>query len=305
MPIEKSEYIWFNGTFVPWDEAKTHVLDHGLHYGSGVFEGIRAYETKDGNSAIFRLKEHVERMFRSARVLGMTIPYSKEKVRETIVETIRKNGLRESYIRPLVWYGYGELGVHALNLTVNVVVAAWRWGKYLGKEGVRAKISTWIRNNPNSLPNEAKIAGSYVNATLATNEARIAGYDEAIMLDYRGFISEGPGENLFIVENGRLLTPPTSASILPGITRDTVMTLARDLGYEIKEIDINRSKLYNADEAFFTGTAAEVVPIHEVDDRKIGNGKTGPITKRIQDEFFAVVRGERRQYRHWLTYVYE
>jgi len=305
MPIEKSEYIWFNGVFVPWDEAKTHVLDHGLHYGSGVFEGIRAYETKDGNSAVFRLKEHVERMFRSARVLGMMIPYNEVKVREAIAETIRKNGLKDAYIRPLVWYGYGELGVHARNLTVNVVVATWRWGKYLGKEGVRTKISTWIRNNPNSFPNEAKITGSYVNATLATNEARIMGYDEAIMLDYRGFVSEGPGENLFIVENGRLLTPPTSASILPGITRDTVMVLARDLGYEIKEIDINRNKLYNADEAFFTGTAAEVIPIHEVDDRKIGSGKTGSITKRIQDEFFAVARGGRQQYKHWLTYDYE
>jgi len=305
LPIEKSEYIWFNGTFVSWDEAKTHVLDHGLHYGSGVFEGIRAYETKDGNSAVFRLKEHVQRMFRSARVLGMMIPYSEEKVREAVVETIRKNGLKDSYIRPLVWYGYGELGVHARNLPVNVVVAAWRWGKYLGKEGIRTKISTWIRNNPNSFPNEAKITGSYVNATLATNEVRIAGYDEAIMLDYRGFISEGPGENLFIVEKGRLLTPPISASILPGITRDTVMVLARDLGYEIREVDIHRSKLYNADEAFFTGTAAEVVPICEVDDRKIGSGKTEPITKRIQDEFFAVVRGKRQQYKHWLTYVYE
>jgi len=305
MPIEKSEYIWFNGTFVSWDEAKTHVLDHGLHYGSGVFEGIRAYETKDGNSAIFRLKEHVERMFRSARVLGMMIPYSEEKVREAIAETIRKNGLKDAYIRPLAWYGYGELGVHARNLTVNAVVATWRWGKYLGKEGVRTKISTWIRNNPNSFPNEAKITGGYVNATLATNEARIMGYDEAIMLDYRGFVSEGPGENLFIVENGGLLTPPISASILPGITRDTVMVLARDLGYEIKEVDMNRNKLYNADEAFFTGTAAEVIPIYEVDDRKIGSGKTGPITKRIQEEFFAVVRGGRRQYKHWLTYVYE
>lgn len=305
MPIEKSGYIWFNGMFVSWDEAKTHVLDHGLHYGSGVFEGIRSYETKDGNSAVFRLKEHVKRMFGSAKVLGMVIPYREEKVMETIVETIRKNGLKESYIRPLVWHGYGELGLRSRDLAVNVVVAAWRWGRYLGKEGVRTKISTWIRNNPNSLPSEAKITGGYANATLATNEARIAGYDEAIMLDHRGFISEGPGENLFIVENRRLLTPPISASILPGITRDTVMVLARDLGYEIKEININRSELYNADEAFFTGTAAEVVPIYEVDDRKMGSGKTGPITKRIQDEYIAVVRGERPQYKHWLTYVYK
>ncbi len=304
MSIEKSEFIWFNGTFVPWDEAKTHILDHGLHYGSGVFEGIRAYETKDGNSAIFRLKDHVERMFRSTKLLGLNIPYSKEKVMEAIVETIRKNGLKEAYIRPLGWSGYGELGVHALHKNINVAVAAWKWEKYLGKGGVRTKISTWIRNNPNSFPNEAKITGGYVNAMLATNEARIAGYDEAIMLDHRGFISEGPGENIFVIEKGRLLTPPTIASILPGITRETVMVLAQHLGYEINEIDINRSNLYNADEAFFTGTAAEVVPIHEVDDRKIGNGKKGPITKKIQDEFFAVVRGEKSPYKHWLTYVY-
>jgi len=305
MSIEKSEYIWFNGIFESWDKAKTHVLDHGLHYGTGIFEGIRAYETKDGNSVVFRLEEHVERMFRSAKMLGITIPYNEEKVKEVIVETVRKNGLRESYIRPLVWYGYRELGLHARDLPVNVIVATWRWENYLKKEGVRAKISTWVRNNPNSFPNEAKIAGSYVNAILATNEARAAGYDEAIMLDHRGFVSEGPGENLFIAENGKLLSPPLSASILPGITRDTVMVLARDLGYEVKEIDINRSRLYNADEAFFTGTAAEVVPICEVDDRKIGSGKIGPITRRIQDEFLAVVKGERQQYKHWLTYVYQ
>jgi len=290
---------------VPWDDAKTHVLDHGLHYGTGVFEGIRAYEAEDGNSVVFRLEEHVGRMFRSARIMGMAIPYGKEKVEKVIVETVRKNKLKECYIRPLAWYGYKGLGLHAIGLPVNVMVAAWKWEKYLEKESVRAKISTWVRNNPNSFPNEAKITGSYVNAILAINEARVLGYDEAIMLDYRGFVSEGSGENLFIVENGNIFTPPVSASILPGITRNTAIVLARDLGYEVEEVDINRSRLYNADEAFFTGTAAEVTPIYEIDDKKIGNGKTGPITKRIQEEYFATVRGKRQRYKHWLTYVYE
>jgi len=291
--------------FVPWDDAKTHVLDHGLHYGTGVFEGIRAYETEDSNSVVFRLEEHVGRMFRSARMMGITIPYSKEEIKEVIVEIVRKNKLKECYIRPLVWYGYKGLGLHAGGLPVNVMVAAWKWGKYLEKEGVRAKISTWTRNNPNSFPNEAKITGSYVNAILAINEARILGYDEAIMLDYRGFVSEGSGENLFIVEDGNILTPPVSASILLGITRSSVIVLARDLGYEVQEVDMNRSRLYNADEAFFTGTAAEVTPIYEIDDKKIGDGKTGPITKRIQEEYFATVGGKRQNYKQWLTNVYE
>ena len=308
MSIEKSEYIWLNGKFVPWEEAKTHVLDHGIHYGTGIFEGIRVYKTQDGNSAVFRLEEHVERLFTSAGIMRMTIPYEKEKIMETIVETVRKNKLKECYIRPLVWYGYGEIGVYVHNPSVNVMVAGWEWGKYLGKEtqeeGVRAKISTWIRNDPNAFPNEAKITGSYVNAVLAAQEVRALGYDEAIMLDHRGFISEGPGENIFIIKNGELLTPPLCASVLPGVTRATVTVLAQDLGYKVKEIDITRSGLYNADEAFFTGTAAEVTPIREVDDRKIGSGKAGPITKRIQEEYFATVSGKRQHYKRWLKYVY-
>ncbi len=303
--IEKSEYIWLNGKYVPWDEAKTHVLDHGLHYGTGVFEGIRAYKTQEGNTAVFMLDEHVERLIKSAKALRMSLPYGKEEIKGTIAETIRKNRLEECYIRPLAWYGYRELGLRAKDLPVNFMVAVWRWGKYLGKEGVRAKISTWIRNSPNSFPNEAKICGSYVNAVFASEEARNAGYDEAVMLDHRGFIAEGPGENLFIVEKEGLLTPPLYVSILPGITRDAVITLAQDLGYETIETDITRSRLYNADEAFFTGTAAEVTPIYEVDDKKIGGGKTGPVTKRIQDEYFAVTRGKRKKYNQWLTYVYK
>jgi len=305
MPIEESKYIWFNGKLVPWAETKTHVLDHALHYGTGVFEGIRAYETHDGNTAIFRLEEHVERLIRSAKALRMSLPYSKKKLMEIIVETVRENKLKECYIRPLAWYSYKEMGLHAQDLPVSFIVAVWRWGKYLAKEGLRTKISTWTRNHPNSFPNEAKITGGYVNSILAVEEARAAGYDEAILLDHRGFVSEGPGENLFTVEEGVLMTPPLHASILPGITRKTVMTLARDLGYEVRESDINRSRLYNADEAFFTGTAAEVTPIWEVDDRKIGDGKTGPVTGKIRDEYYAVVRGKRQQYNRWLTYVYK
>lgn len=304
VPIERSELIWLNGKYVPWDEAKTHVLDHGLHYGTGVFEGIRAYETHDGHSAVFRLKEHVERLFRSAEMLGIAIPSSQDEVEKTIIQTIAKNRLKECYIRPLVWYGFKELGLHASDLPVNVMIAVWRWGKYLGEGGIRAKISTWIRNSPNSFPNEAKICGGYVNSVLAVEEARQAGYDEAIFLDQRGFISEGPGENLFIVKDGRLLTPPPEAAILPGITRDTTITLAQDAGRRVIETNITRNQLYNADEAFFTGTAAEVTPIYEVDDRKIGNGGTGPITEWVQREYLAVVRGTRQQYRHWLAYVY-
>jgi len=309
MSLGKSDWIWLNGQFVPWDEAKTHVLDHGIHYGTGIFEGIRTYKTQDGNSAIFRLEGHVERMFKSAEIIQMKIPYEQKKIEEVIVEAVRKNKLTECYIRPLVWFGYGEIGVYVRNPPVNVMVAAWEWGKYLGKEaleeGIRTKISTWIRNNPNAFPSQIKNTGSYLNAVLAAREVRAMGYNEAIMLDHRGFISEGPGENIFIVENEVLLTPPLHASILPGITRDTVITLAQDLDYEVKETDITRSRLYNADEAFFTGTAAEVTPIREVDDRRIGSGKRGPVTERIQEEYLATVRGERQQYKCWLTYVYE
>ena len=304
VPIGRSEFIWLNGKYVPWDEAKTHVLDHGLHYGTGVFEGIRAYETHDGHSAVFRLKEHVERLFRSAEMLSIVIPYSQDDVRKTIIQTVAKNKLNECYITPLVWYGFRELGLHARDLPVNVMVAVWRWGRYLGERGVRTKISTWIRNSPNSFPNEAKICGGYVNSVLAVEEARAAGYDEAIFLDQRGFISEGPGENLFIVEDGRLLTPPPEAAILPGITRDTVTALARAEGHEVVEANFTRNQLYNADEAFFTGTAAEVTPIYEVDNKKIGNGKTGPITEWIQREYLAVVTGTKQQYEHWLAQVY-
>jgi len=308
MSIKKSSYIWIDGSFVPWDEARTHVLDHAIHYGTGVFEGIKAYETSDGNSAIFRLKDHVKRLFASAKTLRMEAPYGENEIEKVIIKTLRKNSLKECYIRPLMWYGYGTLGL-MLESPVRVMVAAWEWGAYLGREaqevGVRAKISTWMRNSPNSLPSEAKTCGGYVNSVLAVKEAKAAGYDEAILLDHRGYVSEGSGENIFIVRNGVILTPPLHASILPGISRDTAITLLRNLGYTVHEVDITRNMLYNADEAFFTGTAAEVTPIREVDNRKIGDGKPGPITKRIQKEYFSTVRGKKKEYKHWLTYVYE
>jgi branched-chain amino acid aminotransferase len=303
--MEKSKYIWLNGEFVVWDDAKTHVLDHGLHYGTGVFEGIRTYELSNGNSAIFKLEEHVQRLFRSARALKMEIPYKPEEVEEVIVTTVRKNELKECYIRPLVWYGFKELGLRAQGLPTNIMIAVWKWGKYLGAEGIKARISTWTRNHPNSFPNEAKIVGGYVNSFLASIEARTSGYDEAILLDHRGFISEGPGENIFLVEKGKLLTPPLHASSLPGITRDVVMILAYDLGYAVIETDITKGRLYNCEEAFFTGTAAEITPIYEVDDRKIGIGTIGSITKRIRDLFYEVVKGERSEYTNWLTPVYK
>jgi branched-chain amino acid aminotransferase len=303
--MEESDYIWLNGKFVPWKSAKTHVLDHGLHYGTGVFEGIRAYEVDNGNSAIFRLTDHVKRMIRSAKMIRLEIPFDEKEVSEIITNTIRKNELRECYIRPLAWYGFKELGLRAKGLPVNFMVAVWEWGKYLGEEGVKAKIATWKRNSPNSFPNDAKITGGYVNSFLASVEVRNMGYDEAIMLDHRGFISEGPGENLFIVEGETIITPPLSASILGGITRDTIMKIAGYLGYQVIETDITRNRLYNAEEAFFTGTAAEVTPIIEVDDKKIGEETKGSVTKAIRNEFFEIVKGKKEDCFHWLTFVYE
>jgi branched-chain amino acid aminotransferase len=303
VPIVKSEFIWFNDKFVNWDEAKTHVLDHGLHYGTGVFEGIRAYKTLDDNSAVFRLEDHVERLFRSAQMLRILIPYSKKDIRKIIINTVKKNTLKECYITPLVWCGFKELGLHAVGMPINFMVAVWGWGRYLGKGGVRTKISTWIRNNPNSFPSQAKICGGYVNSVFAVLESRALGYDEAIFLDHRGFVSEGPGENIFLVSQGKIFTPPIEASILNGITRDTVITFAQNKGYEVFEANITRNQLYNAEEAFFTGTAAEITPIYEVDDIQIGNGVTGQVTKFIQEEYLSIVRGERQQYTHWLTKI--
>lgn len=306
MPITPVERIWMDGDLVDWAEARVHVLSHALHYGSGVFEGIRCYETKSG-PAVWHLDEHIKRLFRSAKLYHLEIPYSAEALSEAVKDTIRTNGLAACYIRPLVLRGYGEMGVNPLNAPVNVVVAVWPWGAYLGEQaleqGVRVKISSWRRNDQNSLPAGAKATGQYINGVLAKVESLKAGYDETIMLNQQGFITDGSGENVFVVRHGVLYTPPTSAGCLDGITRATVMTMAGDLGYEVREENLVRTDLYNADEAFFTGTAAEVTPIREVDDRTVGEGTRGPVTKEIQGTFFAATKGEMERYASWLTPV--
>ena len=306
VPITPVERIWVDGELVDWSEARFHVLSHALHYGSGVFEGIRCYETVRG-PAVWHLDEHLKRLFRSAKLYHMEIPYALEALAEAIKETIRGNGLSSCYIRPLAFRGYGEMGVNPLHAPVNVVIAVWPWGAYLGEEaleqGVRVKISSWKRNDQNSLPAAAKATGQYINSVLAKVESLKAGYDEAIMLNQQGYVTDGSGENVFVVRNGVLSTPPVSAGCLDGITRASVMRMARDLGYEVREENLVRTDLYHADEAFFTGTAAEVTPIREVDDRVIGEGHRGPITKEIQSTFFAATKGELERDADWLTPV--
>jgi branched-chain amino acid aminotransferase len=306
VPITPVEKIWMDGELVDWAEARFHVLSHALHYGSGVFEGIRCYDTVRG-PAVWHLDEHLRRLFRSAKLYHLEIPYSLDALAEAIKDTIRANGLRSCYIRPLAFRGYGEMGVNPLQAPVNVVIAVWPWGAYLGEEalerGVRVKISSWKRNDQNSLPASAKATGQYINSVLAKVESLKAGYDEAIMLNQQGYVTDGSGENVFVVRGGVLVTPPVSAGCLDGITRASVMRMARDLGYEVREENLVRTDLYNADEAFFTGTAAEVTPIREVDDRVIGEGHRGPITKEIQSTFFAATKGELERYADWLTPV--
>lgn len=304
MPITPSTQIWMDGELVAWDEARIHVLTHTLHYGNGVFEGIRAYETDDG-PGIFRLQEHIERLFRSAKIFMLDIPFTVEEIIEATIETVRVNNLRSCYIRPLVYLGYGEMGLNPLQCKVNVSIAVWPWGAYLGDEGtangVRMKISSWQRHDPNAMPPAAKGTGMYINSQMAKVEAVKAGYDEAILLSPQGFVSECTGENLFCVRGGVITTPPISAGALEGITQDSVMTIARDLGYEARFGDLLRSDLYVADEAFLTGTAAEVVPIRSVDDREIGD--PGPMTKAIQSTYMAAVRGQDERYKDWVHHV--
>ena len=306
MPITEVEKIWMDGELVDWRDAKIHVLSHAVHYGSGVFEGIRAYETKRG-AAVWHLDEHLKRLFRSAKLYHMDIPYSMDAIGDAIKELIRANGLNACYIRPVVLRGLGELGVNPLTSPINVFIAVWPWGAYLGEDalenGVRIKISSWRRNSQNALPSSAKATGQYINGVLAKMESLKAGYDEAVMLNEQGHITDGSGENVFIVRDGTLTTPPISAGCLDGITRGSVMAIARDLGYEVDEVDLVRTDLYNADECFFTGTAAEITPIREVDDRIVGEGHRGPVTKELQGAFFAATKGETEKYADWLTYV--
>ncbi len=304
MPLDKVEKIWMDGELVDWDDANVHILTHSLHYGSGVFEGIRAYETPQG-AAVFRLTDHIERLHRSARLVMIDIPYSVEQLVDATKELIRVNGLSSCYIRPLAYYGYGEMGLNPLTSDVNVSIAVWPWGTYLGdegiKNGVRMKISSWRRHDNAIVPTAAKATGFYINSILAKVEAIKAGYDEAIMLNMAGQVSECTGENIFIVRDGVITTPGLSSGALEGITRDSVVTIARDLGYDVVEAPVSRSDLYVADEAFLSGTAAEVVPIREVDDREIG--KPGEITRKIQETYFATVVGEVDQYKEWLEHV--
>ena len=308
MPITPTEKIWMDGELVDWADAKVHVLTHTMHYGSGVFEGIRAYPTSSG-VAVFRLGDHIRRLFASAKVFMIDIPFTVDEIVDATRQVVRVNGLDQGcYIRPLVYLGYGEMGLNPIPCPVNVSIAAWPWGTYLGDDGVAngvsTKISSWRRHDPNAVPTAAKGTGMYVNSSLAKVEALKAGYDEAILLSPDGKVSECTGENIFIVQRGRLITPSTSDSgALFGITQQSVETMARDLGYGVSYEPIIRTDLYSADEAFLTGTAAEIVPIRAVDDRPVGSGKPGPITQKLQQTYFATVRGEVDQYKDWLDYV--
>jgi len=304
--VEKAETIWMNGEFVAWDDAKVHVLSHGLHYGTGVFEGIRAYDT-DRGTAVFRHREHLERLAKSAELYYLEIPYSVEELREATNELIRRNGLASCYIRPLAYRGYGEMGLFAKSSPVDVTIATWPWGAYLGEEsklkGIRAKVSSWRRISPAGLIPHAKASGQYLNSILAKTESANAGYDEAILLDERGMVCEGSGENIFVIREGQILTPPHTASILDGISRKSVIQVARDLGFTVVERDISRSELYLAEEIFLTGTAAELVPVREIDDH--GISCPGEITRAIQAKYEDALHGRAPEYAEWLDPVDE
>lgn len=302
---DRDGLIWLDGEFVPWRDAKVHVLTHTLHYGMGCFEGVRAYNTDDG-TAIFRLHEHTNRLFRSAKILGMKMPYDKETVNEAQKAAVRENKLESAYIRPMAFYGSEGMGIRADNLNVHLMVAAWHWGSYLGEEnmtrGIRIKTSSFTRHHVNVTMCKAKANGNYMNSMMALQEAVSCGYDEALMLDANGFVTEGSGENFFMVRDGVLYTPELT-SALEGITRDTVIRLANDIGVKVVEKRITRDEVYIADEAFFTGTAAEVTPIRELDDRPIGDGTRGPITTQLQSLYFDQVEGRSAYYRDWNTFV--
>ena len=303
---EDQSRIWFNGKTVPWNEANVHVLTHTLHYGLGAFEGIRAYKCSNGKSAVLKLTEHMERLYASAHVAGIEIPYSVETLSNAAIDLLRENGLDEAYIRPIVFIGDGKKGILPGDNAINVAIAVWPWGTYLGNDaianGIRAKISSYTRMQVNSYMTKAKICGNYVNSVMARQEAADLGFDEAILLDSEGYVAEGSGENIFIVRNGILKTPPLT-SILEGITRKCVLDLAADEGIAVKEQRFTRDELYIADEAFFTGTAAEVTPIREVDGKKIGSGSPGEITKTLQKRYFDVIKGEDARFSHWLDYI--
>ncbi|MBI5408675.1 MAG: branched-chain amino acid transaminase [Nitrospirae bacterium] len=303
--LNESKFIWMDGKFIKWADANVHILTHTLHYGTGAFEGIRCYKTKSG-SAVFRLKEHVDRLFHSCHILKIDPPFSRKEISRAIIDTIKINGLKECYIRPLVYIGYGAMGLYPKENPIKAAIAVWPWGAYLGedgiKNGIRAKISSFARQHPNSGMTKSKTCGDYVNSTLAKREALACGYEEALLLDTAGFVSEGTGQNIFIVRNGALITPPLP-SILEGITRGSIIEMAAKLKTVCRETNFTRDEIYIADEVFLTGTAAEVTPVREVDGRSIGSGKPGPMTKKLQSLFFKVVKGEVKAYKSWLTYI--
>jgi len=302
--VEKAKKIWMDGKLVNWDEANVHILTHSLHYGMAVFEGIRCYRCDDGRSAVFRLKEHTDRLFDSAHIAQMEIPFSKDEINNAIIELLKANDLKECYIRPIAFLSYGSMGLFPKENPVKVAIAAWQWGAYLGEEGIkkgiRVKVSSFTRFHVNNMMTKAKITGHYVNSIMAKKEVVAMGYDEALLLDTDGYVSEGSGENIFMVKNSILKTTPLT-SVLNGITRDSVMWIARDKGITVVEGRFTRDELYTADEAFFTGTAAEITPIREVDNRQIGKGRPGPITEAIQKIFFDIVLGREKKYQEWLT----
>ena len=305
--VDKVDKIWFDGKLIPWEQANVHVLTHTLHYGLGVFEGIRCYKLRDGRSAIFRLEEHIRRLFDSAHICMLPMPYTQDEIVEACLQTVRENDLDECYLRPIAFMGDGEMGLGARTNKTHVSVIAWRWGAYLGEEGlkrgIRAKVSSFQRAGVNALMSKGKINGHYVNSILAKREVQAIGYDEAIMLDTQGYVSEASGENIFVVRDGEVATPPMGVSILAGITRNSVMRVMEGLGLTVHERLISRDELYIADEVFMVGTAAEVTPVRELDDRKIGEGSRGPITEKVQTAYFDAVRGVKIPDESWLAIV--
>jgi len=304
--VEQSDFIWMNGEYVPWQDAQVHVLTHALHYGTSVFEGVRCYDTEIG-PAIFRHQDHIDRLFRSAEAYFMEIPYSREEIRTATLELIARNGLRSCYIRPIAYRGYGSMGLFPLTIDVDLTIAVWEWGLYLGedgkRDGVRAKISSWRRISPETLIPYAKAGGQYLNSILAKVEAHKAGYDEALLLDHVGNVCEGTGENIFVVRDGVISTPPMTSSILEGISRDSIIKIAADMGHEVVVREIAADELPIADEVFLTGTAAEMVPVREIDDRPVGIGKPGPITKALMAVYEDALHGRDERYRDWLDPV--
>jgi branched-chain amino acid aminotransferase len=301
--MDETEFIWMDGELVPWKEAKIHVLTHTLHYGAGVFEGERFYETDKG-PVIFRLKDHTDRLFRSAEAFEMKIPFTKEEINKATIETIKANKVNSGYIRPIAFFGYGKMGLNPEGADINVAIAVWPWGSYLGEAAIKVKIPDIIRIHPKTTDPDAKICGNYANSILASLEIKKAGYDEALLLDYKGLISEGPGENFFIVTDGKIYTPKLG-TILPGITRKSIIQIAKDEGIELIEKDLTVEEAKNAQEVFFSGTAAEVTAIKQIDDTVIGDGEMGPITTKLKNIFMDVVHGKNNKYEHWLTYVNE